>query len=155
MLGAGDEEKYLRLGASGLNNWLVRYPLLTPLAGFAITGAIFAFLYFTGFVGGPLLTIGQIVAIISSFMLVFGLIRKVGHYIRKVLYLKYQPHVPILRQFCKKDGHAVNYEEGLAKMTQLLALQMNMSSDQAQQIVIQLIKKDILEFTLSGVWVCK
>ena len=155
MLGAGDMEKHLRSETSGLNSRLVRYPLLTPLIGFAIAGTIFAFLYFTGYVGGPLLNIGQLVAGISFFMLVYGLIRKIGRFVRKVLSVKYKPYVPIIRQFCLKDGHAVNYEEGIAKMTQQLALQMNMSNDQAKQIVIQLIKKGMLEYTLSGVWICK
>ena len=99
--------------------------------------------------------IGQIVTVISSFMLVYGLIRKIGHFIQKALLGKYQPYLSILRQFCLKDGHAFNYEQGIAKMTQLLTLEMNMTGDQPEQIVIQLINKGMLDYTLNGVWVCK
>ena len=70
-----DPKQFLRSETGGLNRWIARYPLRAPLTGFAFAGAIFAFLYITDFIGGPLLLIGTLIAITSSFMLVYGLIR--------------------------------------------------------------------------------
>lgn len=71
-----DLEKHDRAETGGLNSWIVRYPLRAPVIGLTIAGILFAILYFTGAVGGPLLLVGAFIAVISLFLLVYGLIRK-------------------------------------------------------------------------------
>jgi hypothetical protein len=96
--------------------------------------------------------LGGALVIAGSISLASSIAELLISFIRKALLVKDQTAMSIIQQFCKKDGHAANYKEGRAKMIQLLVLQMNISSDQAQRIVNRLIKKRILEFTTSGLW---
>ncbi|HEY90501.1 MAG TPA: hypothetical protein G4O07_01585 [Dehalococcoidia bacterium] len=74
-------EKYERAVTGDLNRWIAKHYLLTPAIGSAITGALFAVSHFTGMV--ILSRLGIMTAIITLFLLFYGLTRKVVTITRK------------------------------------------------------------------------
>jgi len=74
-------EKYEREVTGELNRWIAKHYLLAPVIGSVITGALFAVSYFAGVVIISHIGIGA--AIITFFLLVYGLARKIVAVTRK------------------------------------------------------------------------
>lgn len=76
-MGGGDDprfEKYNRGLTFGVNRWIARHPLLTPLIGFAIVGLLVAFDHVLGRSWGPFTRIGLLIGVFSSLLLIYGVI---------------------------------------------------------------------------------
>ena len=67
-------EKYNKLIPNGLNRWVARHPLLTPLIGFAILGFLTALDNLAGRPWGLLTRVGALIGIISCLLLIYGVI---------------------------------------------------------------------------------
>ena len=76
MGGSGDPrlDKYNQPVTGGLNRWIVKHSILTPVIGFAVTAVLFAVSYFTGKV--MLSRFAILPLIVSILLLIYGLIRK-------------------------------------------------------------------------------